>query len=561
MNNNDNIGDFFRNKINNPPDSEKDWLLPDAEIRNKLLNQITNPEPGPNNNSGSIGTVFKGIIAIALLASLGYVFILSQEVKSLKASNILQENQIEKLLASKENISGNTSRQFSISKSKTDFKELNNIEKAKQAEELINLNERIAQLESELKNQEYSIDDLQSKNQALLNNSKASLNGFIKRQEAESKGISQNNISGEKSKSLIDENERLKTQIENKRNENHKLTALVHDFEKQIDVLQDELLHKDLTINNEIQKTGQLIKNDSNLVSEESPENFDSQNEDLEIKQLELEELPEPKHQTSKFLESLSFKNSKLFFGYELGMVNYGLFIKRSFANQSTIAPEYETQRFKINLHGLTIAYSPVKNLWIRSGIRYSKTDFKSNYSLAFLYDEENEYVTSEGDNANELSLNTATNFIESSNQFEMIFDENTEINQSDLIALDAEEFQKVSYLQIPLGIDYSIGGNRLMGLVHLGINYNWIKFNNYSYKADLSFDNSELIFETNPNYENSSSTMSFLGSYIGLGLSFEVIKNIRTQVSLDNNFSFNGKNNLSKRNGTNLRFGLNYQF
>lgn len=213
---------------------------------------------------------------------------------------------------------------------------------------------------------------------------------------------------------------------------------------------------------------------------------------------------------------------------------------------------------------GLNIAYSPVKNLWIRTGAQIGGNRATLSQKMGIVYSDEDEYVLPSGGRGSDLVLNTSTGYTEKASTLQLKIPSTTA--NGDLIELDYHDQLNTTHLQIPLGVEYFFGSKKWQPFIHLGAKWNTF---NYEYKTllvNIESRNQAIDFDL---VEGSANTRTF--HYISLMTGAGINWNLRPQLSLRSTFGVEGNfflNDTQSTTTTNypknslfVHFGLYYKF
>ena len=279
---------------------------------------------------------------------------------------------------------------------------------------------------------------------------------------------------------------------------------------------------------------------------------------DFPIQQLDLESefkviFPKPKKKSGKFEIGLSYSsmNFEIPLAYDFEKLE-----KEDFGKEDWSVPVICTGG---EIH---LAYKVRPNLWITTGLRRTNGGFENNFSDKLIYDKSGEYFDDEGKTINEFEINTQSGFGDAGSAINFEIPTGTNIENGDFVETEWNYAQQYKFTQIPIGVNYFVGKNKLKWFLKGGIGWNRISFGEYSVEAQLSYDNEILPIKNNEKKEFEVSSQ-FLNGFAGAGLNYQLTNNwnARTSFTLEKNFiqknDFLNSNALSKV----FEVGINYRF
>ena len=121
----------------------------------------------------------------------------------------------------------------------------------------------------------------------------------------------------------------------------------------------------------------------------------------------------EPKEKTSNEQNNnSSFNNYRYSFGYDLTSQKWNIPQHTAFQEQKLISEGKQSNIISSNVNGLNFAFSPKKNWWIRTGVRFSKMNIENSYNLGLAYSNKNERMDSSREGTfNTINIKKSTPF------------------------------------------------------------------------------------------------------------------------------------------------------
>lgn len=220
---------------------------------------------------------------------------------------------------------------------------------------------------------------------------------------------------------------------------------------------------------------------------------------------------------------------------------------------------------FPINTRGFQVrlSFEFFSNLWLTSGWRRTRGGFDKIFSDKLIYDKSSEYINDKGETVNEFDITTQSSFSDSGSTINFEIPDGTSINNGDFILTDWNYAQEYTFTQIPLGINYFIGKNKLKWNLQGGIGWNRVTFSEYFEKTQLSYDNEFLPIKNDGKTKRNEFKTRFMNIYGGVGFDYALNKYwmIRSAFIFEKNFlqkdPILDSNSISK--GFNL--GLSHRF
>jgi hypothetical protein len=211
---------------------------------------------------------------------------------------------------------------------------------------------------------------------------------------------------------------------------------------------------------------------------------------------------------------------------------------------------------------GFNIAYSPMKNLWIRTGVQGGGNTDNLREEIIIVYNDAQEYILPSGDRGSDLELNTSTGYTRIDKTLELTVPTTT--TNGDLLELEYEEELKIKQIQIPLMVEYFFGSRKWQPFIHFGTKWSLFHYEWKSLKANIESDNQAIDFNLNEGLTNAK-TFQYMSLMTGVGLNY----NLRSGLSIRTTLGFEANYLLNKTkttidyttSGFFANFGLYYKF
>ena len=512
---NNNIGDFFRKRLNDDMSNE-DWANPDMEIDNKVLNQITQPNKPISKGWG--GVILKSAIGILLLLMGGYIIYLNQELSVAKSELFGRTDIVEN------------------AKSESNIQDDSNVR-------IIELKDTlIAKLEREKENLLLEKEKLNQQNEQLFRKiTNQSINSVQK------KIIKVNPENDDAIKILREEKEILLA-------ENQRLNQLTQQLLNEKSALRGQLNKQEQSYS-QMEKENNKLKDSLSLLPSLVAKNMN----------LEAEKIPKEEPIPEKKTDSKNYKRFTL--GYEYSRQKWDIPINRTFEEQRLVSESGQSEIISTNIHGLNFAFSPKQNWWIKSGLRFTQFNIGSTYNMGLAYSATNEITDPiSRTTTNTLNVKTYTPFSISDNSVTVLFEEDREPEEGSLLEYQAEVNLSINSWQIPIGLERQFNAGRTFLFIQGGVQLNSISIKEHTFRTSI------LDSERNPlNIVRESldaqavNNKLFLNIYGEFGIEQPIFQEWYLRAAINYNYNFlknNGSNitNQSKT-GTAFRLGLNYRF
>ncbi|MCH2046023.1 MAG: hypothetical protein MK212_18050, partial [Saprospiraceae bacterium] len=265
--------------------------------------------------------------------------------------------------------------------------------------------------------------------------------------------------------------------------------------------------------------------------------------------------------QVSKFIDqgALTFSSQ---FSATVSMDNSG-------TNKAPEIPDYSNNRLSTHAHGLTLGYSPARNLWIRSGLRFATFNINSSYQELLSYSEDQTFVnSSNGESYNNVSLTVPTPFSMTEKELEYGVSTNNPPNTGALFSYQNWSKETVDSWQIPVGFEYNINlGKRKTALyVQAGTLLNVLNIRRSTAQSMLSDADQNMLAITRETVRDQQiNNRISLDTYGELGIQQTIFKGLYLRAACNYSYNVFRENEsiyypLSKH-AISLRVGLGYRF
>lgn len=508
----DNMGDFFRKKLNDGSGDEH-WDRPDSSVRNQLLSDIST-----KNRFFQWRSYWPAAVLILLFLTWGYSASLCYETNKQSVLITSQKNEIDQ-------------QAQLIQTLNTDKQKAQNCQRAQESAE-----KEILQLKNALTTVSSVQNESEKQYEALQRQHQQAIESIQQLQSA-----------------LIESQFTLKQNKEELDNYN----AIAEGSKEKVSSLEGE---------------GEVVENKPELNGEKEIMALPKANYDLlSIKKpMVKQEDPQPivlapSFSPEKPLLKLGFKKTRFELGYSSGFSQMKLpqEIKsetENMLNQSEKYPQAIGYQNKLNF-GLSLS----ENLWLETGFNHSFYKVEQNYDLNLVYNEAGEYQLPTGATAKNIELQTNSFSGDIEHVFQLI-QRNNDLEEEDILLFDASEEMSLSRLQLPLGIAYQFGENSWKLRLQTGLAWNLLQLRDYELELELELEDEDLELEYNPPNFNRRTTQ-YLSSYIGVTVFYQVADNWQLTASFRSAYNFLPKlDNALERNhdasfNQNINLGFNYQF
>lgn len=265
---------------------------------------------------------------------------------------------------------------------------------------------------------------------------------------------------------------------------------------------------------------------------------------------------------------SFSLKNKKkrkinsLEIGVQIGLLQLLTEKKVEIVDQRAFLEELEPRTIALPYASFNIAYSPIKNLWIRTGVQAGINTDDNKEEAVIVYDDAQEYLLPSGDRGSDLVINTFTGYTEVENTLALRLP--STIVNGDLLELEYQQKLSMKHLHIPLSVEYFFGKKKWQPFIHVGAKWNLFQYEYTGSYFELKSDNQEINFNLKEGSTNAE-TIQYISLMTGVGMSC----NLRPKLSLRGTVGFEMNHMLTNEtttfmystNGISVGLGLHYKF
>lgn len=198
---------------------------------------------------------------------------------------------------------------------------------------------------------------------------------------------------------------------------------------------------------------------------------------------------------------------------------------------------EYPGMAVKETSNEFYLAYSPIRNWWVKLGFSDIPITLEYNEFTIFPYDKSKESISF--DNAlspngfiGQVSINHSS-FVNSDIESILYFYHSSNFMDGDRIPLSYKVQDKFRLLHIPLNMEHRFGNTRVQGLIYSGLSWNQIRYEDFIINDLKNTGNKKSIIteiETNP---KSRQHKQYFGAQAGLGLNYHFSKHWFARVDL----------------------------
>jgi len=212
---------------------------------------------------------------------------------------------------------------------------------------------------------------------------------------------------------------------------------------------------------------------------------------------------------------------------------------------------------------GFHIGYAPVKNFFLKTGIRQTQFASQKTTKLGFIYNKSTDYVNPRGELSNDFILNNTTHFSEVTQKITAQIPHNLANGDMMFATIDAQ--QDFELTQIPVGFAWYRGKGSWQWEFQMGMTWNNIQVKNSAFDVHLQANHQNIPVQNISTISSTAASNAYLGSYMGYGTSYKWNKNLQLNAgfTLENNLPNFSFQNLSSLNLSNLAWNLsaNYRF
>ncbi len=465
---NRNLGDFFRKKIHS--DETSDWLKPDMEVRNSVLENIMVQPETQKPNKRKFYSLLPFFIILFLMGLSTYFY---SENKDLKSQLETQKNDYSK--------------------------------------KINNLDENVKNLHSDYNKKQKS---LQSKI-VLLQEEKEHISILLENE----KKNKENNIV--ENKPVIVYNT-VSDVVTGNEKEIQQQNQIISELQTLVSDLENQLSHAKYNL-------AQCQKNGT-----------DEHAQITALPQVEWSvDYNKNKRKIYSSPQIAASKRKKFEFGldYAIQQMNYSTI--RTFENQRIASDNSISNLFRMHSKGLSVGYSPVRNWWIRTGIRYDNHQIYNQFKMGLAYDPTNEVSDGSGLTTNNIRMTTDNNYAQGVHEMRLAFEQGTELEEGDLLEMTIDEGVLIRYTQIPVSIQYRLGKNKWQWLFQGGAQWNRLRFQDYTFFTNFTAKGEEIPLVGDDLFELKLPSRNYWSAQAGVGLNYQILDHLNAQATINYNYDF----------------------
>jgi hypothetical protein len=250
---------------------------------------------------------------------------------------------------------------------------------------------------------------------------------------------------------------------------------------------------------------------------------------------------------------------SRFQIGYEFGILETKTIQETKYEDFTKTSQKDEFNQHLTISNGLQFAYAINEKWWLQIGVRYGQSTWEEDLNFNSIYDKSGEYLQGNGHIGNSFTLKSSGTISDTESQISVEITNAADLKSGDLIISDLVSKAEISWLQIPLGIEYRFGENRLNYSLQSGINLNQIKSKSEITDGHIRSYNSELLINK-IEYNDKNYTKQFLEGYLGVGIHYDITPSFAANANYNLRISPYLLKDLSLIN-RGLQIGINYSF
>ena len=523
---NNNLGNFFRKRLSSPEEENMDWFNPDPRTDQVVLEQLLN---SPTKRRSKL--LYAALLALLFLSMLGYIGYLQYHLNAFKSTPNSSTHPTVKTIPSN-NIAQPDAQPLPSTPSSTPSSQTNTVTLNRATyEDLLN-----------------NVQTLQEENKSL------------------SKRLAQSNKTTKKLKQQLASNCAQNpifplAQAPSNYDKEAKITSdALNAFKAKV----DDLSTGNALLDKQFSSATTATSNDETKTTESRQ--FLAVNP---LATLEADLMLNPKANIPDITEPFTVKKKKrrknsFEFGFEL-MAHSLLSENSRQIEGQRIAFQNIAKDIRITpLSGVSVAYSPVNNLWLRTGFRVGLMYNNIQNSLGVVYDDSKQYQLPSGDQANDFTLNSNTSYANSTNQLQLTIPNN--ILNGDLMEFNYSEHLEWVHLQLPISVEYYFGSRKWQPFIHLGAEWNVLHYQHNVSSINIQARNQTVDYNNTSNTTTQAAQLQFLSLVTGAGLNWNINKkfSLRSQFFYGYNLGFINASEHFQQNAQNsisFKLGLQYRF
>lgn len=263
--------------------------------------------------------------------------------------------------------------------------------------------------------------------------------------------------------------------------------------------------------------------------------------------------------------DPFTIKPSRIEIGYQASWKSQNLAATWRFENLRHASGGEEDQQKWMQMHGLDVGIPLRRNLWIRTGLKVGRLNVDQSYNLTVAYDNQREFSLRDSLYANDLTLTKSTLYGESEEEIRILLARRGDLRDDELIEVSLQESYTRRLVQVPLGLSYFHGENRLQWWIQAGVQWNHLRGYNYELTANVETEGRFIKLEHRHSRQRPSYHKQYLSTYGGVGLNYQLTRHVHVRGGLSYQFELLGpiSNTLSNSNriGTAIELGVYRRF
>ena len=250
----------------------------------------------------------------------------------------------------------------------------------------------------------------------------------------------------------------------------------------------------------------------------------------------------------SKLYQNKKTKRSQWKIGYDYSFLNLKMPANQDSKDLVKSIFNVENNVYLAPVHGLSIAYAPKENLYIRAGIQKTAGKTERVWKIAEDYDKSGEYLDAEGEVINDLTYAFNTPYAAHDGAINVKIPEETELEDNDNLFAQISDYQTFDYYKTLLGVEYLFHKRKFSWQFQAGLSYNHLSFYEYFSEAEVKVNGVSLPIEKIAITQKSETNKSFIGLYGGVGLNYNISPHWSVGANLNYNLNLinNQKNKFS---------------
>lgn len=215
--------------------------------------------------------------------------------------------------------------------------------------------------------------------------------------------------------------------------------------------------------------------------------------------------------------------------------------------------------------YGSTLGFAPAKKLWLQIGFRRTKATVNRSWKVDGYYDKSTEYEKPDGSRGNDLSFGLRSPYSEVSGAIKIEVPEEADLESGNWFGALVDEQLELTYYQIPVGIAYVLGENRLQWRLQGGLQWNWMNFKGYELSSEIAIADGPLAIDKIELGTQPENNTQFLGMYAGLGIDYRIGPHWYANFGLAAQYGFLSTSTQDFSTADlitrEIKLGLNYRF